>query len=95
MSHNRWGQGRGGRPWRRKRDRILARDCHQCQPCRRKGFVVLADEVDHIVALSEGGTDDESNLEAICNPCHKDKTQRESGSYRERQAIGPDGWPVQ
>jgi len=90
----RWGQGRGGRPWRRIRDRILQRDCYQCQHCKRKGFVTLADEVDHIVPLSKGGTDADDNLEAICADCHKVKTQQESGSYKERQAIGADGWPV-
>jgi 5-methylcytosine-specific restriction protein A len=56
--------------------------------------VTLADEVDHIVPMANGGTDDDQNLEAICTGCHKVKTQKESGSYRERQAIGPDGWPV-
>lgn len=90
----RWGNGRGGRPWRRKRDRILARDCYQCQHCKRLGFVTIADEVDHIVNAAKGGTDDDSNLEAICSDCHKRKTQQESGSYRERQAIGTDGWPM-
>lgn len=56
--------------------------------------MTLADEVDHTIPLSKGGTDDDSNLEAICTPCHKVKTQKESGSYRERQTIGADGWPV-
>ena len=28
-----WGSGRGGRPWRRKRETILIRDKYTCQAC--------------------------------------------------------------
>ncbi|MEQ7870735.1 HNH endonuclease signature motif containing protein [Chromohalobacter salexigens] len=41
-----------------------------------------ASEVDHIVGQAFGGTDDDDNLEAICTPCHKAKTARESQSGR-------------
>lgn len=67
-----------GRPWRRLRQEVLERDHYLCQRCRRKGLVTEAAEVDHVVPLSEGGTDKPENLEAICSPCHVDKTQRES-----------------
>jgi 5-methylcytosine-specific restriction protein A len=74
-----WGKGRGGRPWQRKRNNVLRRDSYECQSCLREfGRHVWADEVDHIIALSEGGTDDESNLEGICIPHHKKKTAEES-----------------
>ncbi len=46
--------------------------------CTRLGRIREADEVDHIVALAHGGTDDDSNLRAINHDCHKVKTQRES-----------------
>ena len=74
--------GRGGRPWRRKRDRVLRRDNYLCQPCMRAERIQPASEVDHIVGLACGGTDDDDNLEAICTPCHKAKTARESQSGR-------------
>lgn len=74
--------GRGGRPWRRKRDRILERDKGLCQPCLRAGRVTPATEVDHIINLEAGGTDADANLEAICYPCHKPKTARESQAAR-------------
>ncbi|MBW3010581.1 HNH endonuclease, partial [Acinetobacter baumannii] len=35
-------------------------------------------ELDHIVNVARGGTDDESNLQSLCVPCHKKKTQQES-----------------
>lgn len=78
-----YGQGRGGRPWRRIRERVLERDCYLCQPCKRKGGLTLATEVDHIVNVAQGGTDDETNLQSICGTCHEAKTQSEA-----RQARG-------
>ncbi|MCY1533414.1 HNH endonuclease [compost metagenome] len=73
---NTWGQGRGGRPWRRKRDAVLLRDQYTCQVCDK---VTDELEVDHITPLARGGSDDMSNLRAICVPCHKIKTAREGG----------------
>ena len=68
------GKGRGGRPWRRKRDAIMKRDGYLCQWCKRAGRVTEAREVDHIVDVALGGSDDQANLEAICVECHKLKT---------------------
>ncbi len=70
-----WGSGRGGRPWRRIRNVILERDQYTCCHC---GLVTLDLEVDHIINVAAGGTDDESNLQALCVPCHKTKTAIES-----------------
>ena len=78
----RWGQGRGGRPWRRLRDRILERDEYLCQACRREGKLTLATEVDHIEPLFLGGTDDESNLESICDDHAKRKNAEEAAAAR-------------
>ncbi|MCS0183928.1 HNH endonuclease [Vibrio alginolyticus] len=33
--------------------------------------------MDHIIAREHGGTDEISNLEALCRSCHKAKTARE------------------
>ena len=74
-----WGSGRGGRPWRRKRESILIRDNYTCRVC---GLTSQSLEVDHIVNLAEGGTEDDGNLQAICVPCHKAKTARESAAHR-------------
>ena len=67
-----------GTAWDKLRRRILERDCSLCQPCRQAGRVTPARAVDHIVPKSQGGSDDEHNLQAICTPCHQAKTQRES-----------------
>lgn len=74
-----WGSGRGGRPWRRIRDRILLRDRYACQHCGRVGE---DNEVDHIVNVAQGGTDDDSNLQTLCPDCHKVKTAAESAAGR-------------
>ncbi|HDZ55383.1 MAG TPA: HNH endonuclease [Pseudomonas xinjiangensis] len=73
-----WGQGRGGRPWRRKRDAVLARDLYTCQVCSK-----ISDEleVDHIKPKAHGGDDSMTNLRAICVPCHKIKTTQEGGRH--------------
>ncbi|MBF3094675.1 HNH endonuclease, partial [Pseudomonas aeruginosa] len=42
-----------------------------------------ATEVDHIIPLSQGGTDDDANLMAIAGyPCHARKTATESAASR-------------
>ena len=74
---NAWGAGRGGRPWRRLREKIIFRDCYTCRSC---GVVTDAPEVDHIINVAQGGTDDESNLQTLCASCHKKKTARESAA---------------
>ncbi|MBB3142205.1 HNH endonuclease [Halomonas organivorans] len=83
-SHGRAGRGRGGRPWRRLRDQVMTRDRHLCMPCLRKGQATPAADVDHIVPEAEGGPTAAHNLEAICSPCHKAKTQDEARRARER-----------
>ncbi|WP_369913891.1 HNH endonuclease [Xanthomonas sp. NCPPB 3005] len=73
-----YGHGRGGRPWRRKREAVLKRDQYLCQPCQRAGRITEATEVDHMLNLAEGGTDDDTNLQSICTDCHQAKTQAEA-----------------
>ncbi len=79
---NRWGSGRGGRPWRRKRERIALRDQYTCQMHKAIGqwlVVDLPDGIcDHIVPTAEGGSDDDSNLQWLCKQCSDTKTQEES-----------------
>ncbi|WP_226351344.1 HNH endonuclease [Pseudonocardia sp. ICBG1142] len=41
--------------------------------------------VDHIVNRRSGGTDAPSNLGAICDTCHTEKTQREAFAGRQRR----------
>lgn len=77
-----YGQGRGGRPWRRLRDHVMKRDGYMCQCQDCSGRRLIAHEVDHVVPKAEGGTDDPSNLRAINRDCHKAKSQREARRAR-------------
>lgn len=63
-----------------KRAKIFARDNGLCQTCKRNGLVTVATQVDHIKPLHLGGTDDDSNLESICDYCHKAKTKEEQAA---------------
>ena len=73
-----------GDDWYRLVQRIRARDCDLCQECIRTGHVPLGtySAVDHKVPRSEGGTDDDGNLEVICKPHHTAKTALESARAR-------------
>lgn len=93
---NKTRQERGyGVAWGRARKAVMARDCRLCQPCLRKKpqRVTVATEVDHIVPKAKGGTDELTNLQAICGECHKDKTVRDSGG-NPKPVIGLDGWAL-
>ena len=56
------------RAWRNTRQRILGRDGYRCQQCGAP-----AEHVDHITPLAAGGTDDASNLRALCANCNLSK----------------------
>lgn len=49
-----------------------------CRPCEAQGYVTAAQEVDHVIPLAFGGTDDDANKQPICSACHREKTARES-----------------
>jgi len=66
-----------GRSWQETRARIL-RDSPYCAECARAGRVRLADEVDHILPIADGGSDEPGNLQPLCAPCHREKTRREA-----------------
>ena len=68
---------RGGN-WMRVIERIKQRDCGICQKCKTIRRYAIGSEVDHKRPLSEGGSDDDSNLWLLCVECHKAKTQAEA-----------------
>ena len=64
-----------------------------CEQCQRKGLVVLATEVDHIVPLFKGGSDLMDNKQSLCIDCHKIKTAKDMG-YRARYGCDANGLPL-
>lgn len=81
-----------GTAWDKLRKTILERDKHLCQPCLGQGRFTAASQVDHIKPKAKGGTDDPDNLQAICGPCHDDKTARDNGK---RVTITTEDWLAQ
>ncbi|SDZ19109.1 HNH endonuclease [Tindallia californiensis] len=58
--------------WQKKRKQILLRDHNECQMCKSKGKVSIADHVHHIKHLTarpDLGLDDD-NLIGLCAACH-------------------------
>jgi 5-methylcytosine-specific restriction protein A len=78
------------RGWRgvRDRNRIRERDCGLCQQCLRGGSVSVGAAVDHIVPLWRGGSDDDSNKELLCQPCHDAKSAVEASQRAAGWAPG-------
>lgn len=67
-----------------------------CVKCDEAGRVSLATELDHIVALVNGGTNAGSNRQGLCEPCHKAKTAQDMGhNFTPKRRIQADGWPAE
>lgn len=85
-----------GRKGQAIRDRVL-RANPLCVMCQAEGRVRLATEVDHIIALTNGGAEDphdDSNRQGLCNFHHIEKTAADLG-YTPKPQIGLDGWAVE
>ena len=64
----------------RRAERVMLQHGRVCHVCG----LPMADEVDHVVPLAEGGADDESNLRPIHSvPCHREKTRAEAQRARQ------------
>jgi 5-methylcytosine-specific restriction enzyme A len=64
-----------------------------CVMCKAAGRVRLAQELDHIVALVNGGEDVPENRQGLCSECHEAKTRLDMG-WKPKPQVGLDGWPV-
>lgn len=73
-----------GAAWRRLA-RALLRESPACSRCGNE-----AQLVDHIVPKRDGGTDDASNLQPLCRPCHGLKTNRADGGFGNRRQARRD-----
>lgn len=73
-----------GRRLQKMREQLF-RDHPLCAECLRHGRITPATQRDHIVPLTEGGTDDTSNEQGLCDDCHEVKSQREALRARTRR----------
>jgi 5-methylcytosine-specific restriction endonuclease McrA len=56
------------RAWRTTRAQVLERDGHACQQCGAP-----ATHADHVTPRAYGGSDDATNLQALCADCNLKK----------------------
>ncbi len=76
-----------GAEWQRIRARHLQQEPY-CVVCLSLGIIKDATIVDHIVAKSRGGTDDDGNLQSLCPKHHNRKTNHYDGGWGNRRATG-------
>lgn len=69
------------RRWRKVRALHLAIE-PLCRSHRERGFIVAANEVDHIDG--DPFNNHETNLRSLCKPCHSRRTARDQGFGRAR-----------
>ena len=58
------------------RQNVLMRDNYTCQICGATVKDGAKLEIDHIKPFSKGGTDDENNLQVLCQQCNREKHNR-------------------
>ena len=64
------------RRWQKIRAMYLAKN-PLCAECQKAGRLTPANEVHHIVAVNDGGSDHDDNLMGLCKSCHSRKTAKE------------------
>ncbi len=74
---------------RKLRFEIFKRDNFTCQYCGRKTPDVIL-EIDHIIALSEGGDSDVQNLITSCYECNRGKGATPLGFVKTRDDLAND-----
>jgi 5-methylcytosine-specific restriction enzyme A len=73
----------------RTRVRIRERDGYSCRACKRATRV---GEIDHVVPIENGGSEQDDNLQLLCTECHRKKTARDRG-YVLRDGSDDTGMP--
>ena len=63
--------------------RIAARQKYRCAKCHTTFGTVY--HVDHITRFSDGGSDRDSNLQALCPNCHSEKTENERHRIKQKK----------
>ena len=54
------------------RQYVLERNNYQCQSCGKQSSVAKLN-IDHIIPLATGGSNDISNLQVLCSQCNQRK----------------------
>lgn len=79
--------------WRKVREIVLDRDCHECVLCRAKGKVSMGRLVIHHIIPLRARWDlrtSESNLVALCHRCHD--LVHDQGTSKHDKKDEPEWW---
>lgn len=76
----------GMREWQRIRKRIFQRDGYACVYCNGPSQNL---ECDHVLAVSRGGTDEDSNLRTSCQHCNRTKNDQLLGDWQKPNVARP------
>lgn len=74
---------RGGK-WQRMRNAALLAGQAACAKC---GRVHPSNQIDHVVPLEQGGSNDPANLQVLCVECHQAKTAAEAQARAGRNVV--------
>jgi hypothetical protein len=74
----------GLQKWKDQRVRVLKRDNYTCAYCG-----LDANQVDHIIPRSAGGSHDLDNLVACCKPCNTRKGSKNEAVFLGAQSTPP------
>jgi 5-methylcytosine-specific restriction enzyme A len=69
------------RAWQRIRTLQLRMYPTCADPFNTHALPVQAVDVDHIIPLRSGGTNEQTNLQSLCHACHSRKTAKENGRW--------------
>jgi 5-methylcytosine-specific restriction protein A len=73
-----------GRAGQRDRAQVMAEE-PLCRICLDQGRTAATQVVDHILCLAWGGTDERSNKQGLCEPCHDAKSAAERALDRQNR----------
>jgi len=64
------------------REKVFERNNYQCQSCNKIDLTAKTLQVDHIIALAQGGPTDMSNLQTLCAKCNREKSAKLDPRFR-------------
>ena len=68
---------------------LLVEQANRCNGCHRIFNVELKHTVDHIIPLSRGGIDEDTNLQLLCKSCNSSKLDRTFLEWRGNATLPP------